>query len=227
MPVPSEGLLCKSSVSTLDFLEPHTQEEIRHEPAFFGASVAFARERGGPIMQDFLDKLPDIFGEGGVIDSRSHMLMPGWFPCIPGWHHDDVPRPPVPVGQHFAAGGQPDYVNPAYRSRHVMVLVGAAVAPTQFARGTIHLPHVPDGEVIYRHWHNVVDEAVASGALRVREAQEGELLSFNDRSLHQGVPARFSGWRHFIRISFGSDRKPVNELRGQTQVYLPAPMAGW
>ena len=230
MPVPIEGIVNHSFITTFKGLAlPHTQEEIRHEPMFFGASVAFAREHGGPIMQDFLAALADAgwLWHDGIVDSRSHMLMPGWFPCIPGWHHDDVPRPPVEVGQHFASMGQPDYVTPRYRSEHVLCLTGAEHAPTEFALGRVHLPPVADDDVIYRVWHNVVQEAVDAGRLRVRTAREGELIHFDDRALHQGVPAVSSGWRNFIRISRGSDRKPANEFRHLTQVYLAAPMAGW
>lgn len=224
MPVPHDGLINDSRSKIVGMLQrAHSTEEIRHEPMFFGATIEYAFEHGGPIVRDFITSLLAVAPEfkDGIIDSRSHMLMPGWFPCIPGWHHDDVPRPADD------SSGQPDYINPRYRSQHILCLVGAKHAPTQFAHGRIHLPHVPDDQVIYGNWHHVVEDAVKQGRLDVVEAQEGALHYFDDRTLHQGVPAVTSGWRHFIRISIGGDRRPANEIRAQVQVYLPAPMAGW
>lgn len=59
---------------------------------FYRADMGFAWKHGGPITQDFLGLLPqDWYDSPVTIDSRVHMLMPGWYPCIPGMHHDDIP----------------------------------------------------------------------------------------------------------------------------------------
>lgn len=116
------------------FDKEYSIETVKNEPMFFSSDVNYAYENGGPITKRFLDLLPYRFNTG-VFDSRVHMLMPGWVPCIPGWHHDDVPR--------TRSDGQPDYENMAYKSEHVMGLVNGDLAPTQFAVGRIDFiyPH--------------------------------------------------------------------------------------
>lgn len=101
-----------------------TLEQIKNEPMLFSCDCIHARRLGGPITHAFLDSLPTdwLLADDFVVDSRVHMLMPGWFPAIPGYHHDDVPR--------SREDGQPDYIAPAYRSEHVMMLVNAEVCPT-------------------------------------------------------------------------------------------------
>ena len=98
---------------------------IKNEPMFFNSDLKFAYEKGGDITKSFIDNLPDDWKDNVVFDSRVHMLMPNWYPAIPGWHHDDIPRPTTTLGQ-------PDYDNPSYQSEHIMGLVNADICPTQF-----------------------------------------------------------------------------------------------
>lgn len=208
--------------------EPH-QDVIKNEAMFFNSSVEYAYNNGGPITRAFLSSLP-IGWAGGVFDSRIHMLMPGWYPSIPGFHHDDVPRAKkVPVGTHFATGGQPDYDNTSYLSEHIMGLVNGAVCPTQFAVGKAEMPSVKDNEVIYKVWHPLVVKQIEDGLLKSAEAPSLHLLKFDWQTFHQGRPAVGSGWRWFGRITRNSDRcnEVSNEIRHQVQVYLEFPMEGW
>ena len=131
-----------------------SNEKIKEEPMFFNCSPDFAYENGGEITRSFLNNLPDEWQKDKLVfDSRVHMLMPGWYPAIPGFHHDDVPRPEIPVGQHFITAGQPDYDNPRYKSQHILGLVNADICPTEFAIGNCVMPKINEGELIYREWH--------------------------------------------------------------------------
>jgi len=212
------------------FAQEATETDIKNEPMFFNCGLKFAYENGGPITRSFLTPIynmaPDL---KAVFDSRVHMLMPGWFPAIPGFHHDDVPRPPVRPGAHFISAGQPDYDNPRYHSIHFMGLVNARVAPTEFAVGECTMPCVPDGELIYRRWHEEVERLLANGTLSSFEAPDRHILGFNWQSFHRGVKARHVGWRWFGRVSYNTDRvkQVTNEIRRQVQVYLEFPMEGW
>jgi hypothetical protein len=187
----------------------------------FNCDAESAYRLGGPITSAFLENLPEDFrSRPMVVDSRVHMLMPGWYPCIPGFHHDDVPR--------SGANGQPNYHDAEYRSQHVMGLVNAHIAPTEFAVGEIELD-IPSEGIIYKQWHPVVADAVVQGRMQSVNATSGRYIWFDDRSFHQGVGASHGGWRFFIRISFDTHRtaKCTNELRRQVQVYLEHPMEGW
>jgi len=43
----------------------------------------------GKFVMDFISTLPK---KHWTVDIKVHMLMPGQYPCIPGWHVDLVPR---------------------------------------------------------------------------------------------------------------------------------------
>lgn len=197
-------------------LPEFTEEQVKNEPMFFNASPEFAYERGGPITKAFLDALPS---RPVVVDSRVHMLMPGWFPCIPGFHHDDVPR--------SRSDGQPNYDDPEYRSLHALALINGDIAPTNFAVGTADFAGVPLGETIYKQWHEEVEEYIASGKLNRVAAPSNQIVIFDDRAWHEGVRAVGNGWRWFGRASWATNRTPTDEIRRQVQVYMENPMEGW
>ncbi len=205
-----------------------SQDALKNEPMFFNANAAWARDNGGPITRAFVDALPGEW-RNGVLDSRVHMLMQGWFPAIPGWHHDDVPRPPIPTGQHFATAGQPDYNAPRYRARHVMGLVNGGICPTAFAVGACTMPAVADGEIIYGVWTHEVDRLIAAGSLSRVLAPSGRVLAFDWQTFHTATATTGSGWRWFCRVSLDTERmaSASNEIRQQAQVYLALPTAGW
>lgn len=209
-----------STASLGAHLPQFTQDEIKNEPMLFACDVARAMRLGGPLTDAFVSKLSRAWLlDDVIIDSRVHMLMPGWFPCIPGWHHDDVPRD--------RADGQPNYTNPRYHAEHAMAIVGGGICPTQFALGEHTLPEVPLGEVYYRNWHPIISAQVATGILQEWSAPSNRLVFFDWQSMHQGTRAVAGGWRWFVRASRRTGRQPANELRKQVQVYLEAPMDGW
>lgn len=216
-----------------DLLPEFSEQAIKDEPMFFNATADFAWKAGGPITRAFLDRLPWSFADASpvILDSRVHMLMPGWYPCIPGWHHDDVPRNTL--------DGQPNYTDPPYRSRHVLALINAGLAPTQFLVGDVHVPEPSlrcRGQAIYEYWDNALGEPVQgfSGPtlkdrcnLSVIDAPDRALVAFDCDTFHRGVSATGVGWRWFGRVSTGTTRKATNEIRRQVQVYMPTLNAGW
>lgn len=194
---------------------------VKNEPMLFSCDFTSAYRIGGPLTDIFLHMLPESWREAKdlIVDSRVHMLMSNWFPCIPGWHHDDVPR--------SRSDGQPNYINPEYEAEHVMMLLGDDIASTQFALGTCEMPEIPLGQTIYKHWHVEVERLLESGELKLWTAPMNRLIYFNWQTFHQGVKATGVGWRFFIRATRNTHRKPFNEIRRQVQVYLEAPMEGW
>lgn len=199
---------------------PYFQEaEIKAEPMLFSASWLFAIKKGGPLTRMFLRLVDDHIKEPVVIDSRVHMLMPGWFPCIPGWHLDDVPR--------TRPDGQPDHLNLAYKSEHICCVMGSA-SLTQFVDSEVVLEDVPvHGGVVYGKWNREINNLIGDGEVEPETIKEGNIIQFDWQTLHRGMPATKNGWRWFIRMSWNTDREIKDEIRQQTQVYLPAPEAGW
>lgn len=192
---------------------------IKNEPMLFSCDLKTAYELGGPLTHKFLENL-NFNNNDVIIDSRVHMLMPGWFPAIPGFHHDDVPR--------NRKDGQPDYYNPDYLAKHAMCIVSDNdVCPTEFAIGKANLPDVELGQKFYKVWHPIIIQQIKDGTLKSVDAPFNKILYFDWQTLHQGVAAKKNGWRWFIRATTNTKRKPVNELRRQTQVYLENPMEGW
>lgn len=49
-------------------------------------------EAAAALMPDFEHVFAGTPIKDGVVDARVSMLMPGQYPCIPGWHLDLVPR---------------------------------------------------------------------------------------------------------------------------------------
>jgi hypothetical protein len=206
-------------------------EDIKKEPMFFNASLEFAYyTKGATIARSFINSLPhDWLCKPLVFDSRIHMLMPGWYPSIPGWHHDDVPRPEIPVGQHFISAGQPEYDSPKYLSEHILGLVNADVCPTKFASGNCVMPKVEDNETVYKKWHPEVERLIENGSLRLDSVKDRTLYHFDWQTFHTGTKAVSNGWRWFGRVSRNTDRLKTitNEIRVNAQVYLEFPMEGW
>jgi hypothetical protein len=207
---------------------------VKHEPMFFQADVNFAATHGGPITHAFLKEALFYLTHIGVrpqdvnmfLDSRVHLLMPGWWPCIPGWHHDDVER--------SRDDGQPNYRNPSYRPEFLMGIVGSADCGTEFAAGHFDMSDPEDLPIVYKRWHEEVEAQIEVGndlpyfPPRLYHVEPNLLYRFSDRSFHQGVPCRNTGWRWFGRITINNPTvTPANEIRRNANVYMQNPMEGW
>lgn len=203
------------------FAEEVENKVIKNETMFFNCDLDFAYKHGNEITRSFIDALPDDWKTcDTVFDSRVHMLMPKWIPCIYGVHHDDVPRP---------NGGQPDYDNPSYLSEHIMGSVNADICPTQFYIGEAEFDKVTTDENIYKVWHEEVIQKAEKGELQAVDAKDRTLIQFDWQTWHTGVLARQNGWRWFGRLSRNTDRTKqiTNEIRRQTQVYMDNLTEGW
>lgn len=196
---------------------------VKNEPMLYQCSYTEAMVLGGPLTATFLSALRQHLKQTEldnlIIDSRVHMLMKNWYPCISGMHHDLVPRTRIDK--------QPNYINPEYHSRHCMMLVNGDIAPTEFAIGKADFPEVPIGEIYYRKWHPIVIDKINNGELKKVSAPSNRLIFFDWQTWHQGVKAIGNGWRFFIRASWNHTETPKNELRKQVQIYMDQPNDGW
>lgn len=194
-------------------------ESLRTLPQFFRATPEFVWRLGGPIYRKFLSAI-QFSGEFKYIsiDSRVHMLMPGWYPCIPGWHCDDFYRP---------NGQQPDLVNVPPMVHYAMVL--GSTAFTEFISKPIELPS-PDtfnsDRPLYAHYNEYIEQ-LKQFKLATIHVKSGEIIRFTGLDFHRGTAATNSSWRLFVRATESDIQEPYNELRTQTQVYMPSPFEGW
>lgn len=213
------------------FQKDWSQDYIKNEPMLFNCDMQFAEQMGGLITRDFLSNLPKDWRDcNPVIDSRVHMLMPGFYPCIPGWHHDDVAR--------NTPTGQPNYDELKYASEHLMGVVNGEICPTRFLLGPVVVPDIKPDEVVYQEWSHWIDQEYAKPLEedphcgdwnRLFEVKSGVIYQFDWQSFHEGQVANAPGWRWFIRLSRNTDRQQTitNEIRHQVQVYMPFPKQGW
>lgn len=194
-----------------------TDVKISRLPQLYRASMEFAEAQNNPELNALLKQF-NITGEFKYIsiDSRSHMLMTGMYPCIPGWHCDDFYR-------IQELGGQPDLQNVhevAPAIHHLLVL--GDNSRTEFLANDIELPstelvqaeHGKDAPV-YLHY----DKMILDGNEKSRLVEPGKIYTFGPTAFHRGSAATHNGWRYFIRITESNHREPKNEIRYQTQVY--------
>lgn len=208
-----------------------TTAEVRAEPMLFSCDLHHARLLGGVITRDFLarvsESFPEFRGGGSIIDTRVHMLMPGFYPAIPGWHHDDVPR----TGPPNAAGvPQPNYAQPSVADHVAAFIAGdddEGESLTEYALGDAPFSDPVAGETVYCQWAPEVDAAIDARLLDRAFAYNRELIQFTDRTWHRASPATGPCWRWFGRISSGTDRSPKNEVRSQVQAYVASLAVGW
>ncbi|AOJ72264.1 MULTISPECIES: hypothetical protein [Burkholderia] len=205
-----------------------TADEIKREPMFFRADVEYASKHGGDLTRNFIDAAYEVWGDlsGVIIDTRHHMLMPGMFPCIPGWHTDDAPR----SNPQYA--GQPDLFDPEYVTEHLLTIVDNGTGSlTEFLQGDVALnPRVlidrfnNDGDNFYKTADQIIDLTRPGWVIHPRA---GDVVAFNSHSWHRGTPAQQRGFRWFARMTRGSRHAVQNELRSNSQVYLTDATYGW
>lgn len=213
-------------IEELDSIEPVVEEKvIAEEPMLFSASPEFAVTNGGPLTRNAMkeiwacaiSRIPIVPGTQWVIDTRSHMLMPGHFPAIGGWHCDAVPRP--------SYTSQPDVrkLDPRVLNITVHVSTSASgVSNTEF----VDEPFAMDVDV-ERVWPSVHKEIKLYGyRVLKRTPGPGKIVSFTMPTIHRATPATERGWRWWLRATM-YPRPPKNQIRRQVQVYTSSEGAGW
>lgn len=209
---------------------------IQQEPMLFGADARFADKQGGPLTDLALLALEDIGVDRKdlLVDTRSHMLKPGWFPAIPGWHCDEVPR---------GKDGQPniDLIPGCLedRPKHYLIILDAGTcAMTHFLTGTRrsggvimeygsaeHLLSVDKGSTVWGHCDSYIRRRMHPED--IEPALSGHLYEFDQFDFHTATSAKLDGWRWFFRATTKSKRPVANEIRRQVQVYLGNENGGW
>lgn len=195
-------------------MSEYREQTIINEPMFFQASPEYAYHYGGTMTKEFIDECDIRFSDEYVVDSRVHMLKPGWYPCIPGWHLDGIRRP----------DGQPDFVNIPKNDNHLLSVIGPT-SMTEFLNRRVKL-HRPDPENVYQSFTRQINLQISSNVAEPVSYPSGSIIEFGPTDFHRGVAADEHGWRFFIRASKDGS-VPLNNQRTQVQVYLDEKDKGW
>ena len=212
-------------------------ELLKNETMLFSASPQFALQTGGPLTLEattFLLNTGEISLDRGnvVIDTRVHMLKPGWIPAIGGWHCDAIPR---------GDDGQPDLDHPAIPAiRHYLLVVDCGTGSmTEYWNNPAVAEHLPKkaspGKNLWGEHSELINQSLQMvepcGGRRetyVTKAESGALYKFDARDYHRAIPATGRGWRFFFRASVNTlTQGPLNEIRRQVQTYIPHEDFGW
>ena len=193
-----------------------TTEEIEMEPMLYGASWNYARDHGGMLTQRVLNDIEQhvvklieshaLKGYHPVIDTKSVMLMPGQFPCIPGWHCDGVIRKD--------ANSQPNLATLNEDIQHFVCTLSTKIdlAPMLYLVDPLEVEF--DKNAVWSSVNRYLGTVATQKSLN-----SGQILQFNRSTLHRGTAAKARGWRYFFRLSF-YHMPAMNRIRNQVQVYL-------
>lgn len=205
---------------------------IEHEVQFQQASPGFIEiNNPGPITHMVLKRLRTIIEAGKKprhafdvkdyhllrIDVKVHMLMSGWYPCIPGWHYDFITRD---KNRGILPNSKQDE-----KIIHWMVVLGENIIPVQFLRAR-------DIKTIIKkplHWNAVntaINTLIEKNKAAPLQIDPGDIIKFRGNELHQGLPAEQYCWRYFFCASLFPKNHPQRptgtrgKIRIQQQVYL-------
>lgn len=196
---------------------------IHTEPMFFGADPEFARLSGGPLTKLAINLLEnsgelnkakefcEVYGKFLVVDTRSHMLMPGMYPAIPGWHCDAYPRPKY--------GAQPDLKTANEETPHYVLHLSDqkdGVSNTKFLTEEITVNIDP--EAVWKSVHDRVNNFVRDFPSLIFTVEDGQLIKFLQPTIHSASACHQKGWRWWFRLSCYHS-PPQNSIRKQVQVY--------
>lgn len=204
-------------------IEQPDQTEVKNTPGLFNASLEDALVYGGDLTRAALSAMK-LRGDRKyiLVDVKVHMLMPGMYPAIPGWHTDGVPR----------VDGKPDiFKQNRQRSPLFHLLVTGEGCLTDFASGPIELevPDQPDSK-LYEMVSEQMFAYTDSGDVMVERIPSCEVVEWDWWALHTAVPATKREWRYLIRVTETDYRPPKTDLRDvlkrQEQVYVPEAF-GW
>jgi hypothetical protein len=175
----------------------------------------FAFEKGGPITKSFVGKLPFANTDNVLVDVRVHSLQAGYYPAIPGWHLDWLPR--TKGGEHPVVETIPDY-------DHVVLIV-AETSLTEFVVDPVTMAMTKKNA--FEGCNKELNFLIDTGMLKTEHVVSGDMVKFTSRDWHRPSPATKPEWRYLARASRVNHKKPSNRVVTQSQVYIPIREASW
>lgn len=207
-------------------IEQPSNNELKNTFSLWNASLDDAIRYGGELTREALRVLDIKHDRKNIIvDTKTHMLMPGMSPAIPGFHTDGAPRDNL---KNPNGSGLPDTFaqeEDARFNRYHLLVTGTGCL-TKFIKHPIDVP-IPDkpSEEIYKIMSEYVGEKVETGEYSTLNVPTCTAVQFDWWDVHTGVIATKKEWRYLIRVCESDYYEPRNDLREvirmQSQVYAP------
>jgi len=212
-------------------MEQPSDNEIKNTFGLWNANLDDAVRYGGEITRQALQAMNLRHDRKNIIvDTKIHMLMPGWSPAIPGWHTDGAPRDNL---KNPNGSGLPDTFaqegDERYNRYHILVTGTGCL--TQYINQplVVYIPEKPSYDV-YSVMSKEVSERIKNQGGLVSTMPSCTVVEFDWWDIHTGVIATKKEWRYLIRVcesDYYEPRKDLREvIRMQSQVYSPADF-GW
>lgn len=224
------GLFNVSPVRLTGAIEAPSEELVANTLGLHNASVEDAVRYGGDLTRAALSAM--VLGNDRkyiVVDTKIHMLMPGFCPAIPGWHTDGVPRAVngSPVGSDAPDLERQYNLRPP---RYHLLVTGVGCL-TQFLRPR-NLRFFAENKStrLYETLSREVNKHVSHYPEDVYEAPSCQVIEWDWWEIHQGIVAKVKEWRFLIRVTETDYLAPKTDLRQvlrtQQNVYIPREY-GW
>jgi len=204
------------------------QEEIKLTPQLWNADLDTALLYGGDLTRAALGAM-NIRGDKKhiIVDSKVHMLMPGFYPAIPGWHNDGTPRGHGGVNTKAA----PNFLLQESLSdvRYHLLVTGTGCL-TQFMDGPLDIEVDNLDPGAYAKITAEVNRIAEAEPYRVWSMPSCSVIEWDWWSMHAAGAAKHHEWRFLIRVLETDHDEPQTDLRKiirtQQQVYVPE-VFGW
>lgn len=146
-----------------------------------------------------------------VIDTKVHMLKPGWLPCIGGWHFDEIDRD--------QDGNLQFDTTDSSREHYLIILDAGTGSLTEFLRAQFFPQNLAGYKV--KTFKDLNDLINKNPNVERYTVESNNMYQFGVFEAHRGQQATGSGWRYFFRATKNSKRSNISEVRAQSQVYIP------
>lgn len=213
-------------------IEAPSQELVSNTLALWNVSAEDAMRYGGDLTRSALAACPIANDRRYVVvDTKVHMLKPGMWPAIPGWHTDGVPRgnswspadgvPNIHLQDRAEGEGQ--------RAPRYHLLVTGEGCLTEFVVERNFVVPVPEcpSETLYSDMTHFVNATRPQTFV----APSCRVLTWDWWDIHRGVAAKSSEWRFLIRVTETDHLAPQTDprrfIRTQHNVYVPSEAFGW
>lgn len=236
-------------------IEQPSQELVKNTLGLWNCSVEDALKYGGDLTRAAIGAM-NLQNKHKyiVVDTKVHMLMPGFCPAIPGWHTDGVPR--GEKGNSVSAGLPDISLQEEAKSHKFHLLVTGKGCLTEFVSENNIQIDVPDepSDALYSLMTKEISIRVdpnaqipGSDTINVARARKlyplhykpkltthrvpsCSVVEFDWWDIHQGTIATEKEWRFLIRVCETDLYAPKTDLREivrtQQNVYIPHEF-GW